>query len=40
LQTLVGAAIIIAANLYIAQREVHHARKKTDIVPENPVLPE
>jgi drug/metabolite transporter (DMT)-like permease len=39
LQTLAGAAIIIAANLYIAQREVHHARKK-DIVPENPVLPE
>jgi drug/metabolite transporter (DMT)-like permease len=39
LQTLAGAAIIIAANLYIAQREVQHARKK-DIVPENPVLPE
>ncbi|MBI2253643.1 MAG: DMT family transporter [Proteobacteria bacterium] len=39
LQTLAGAAIIIAANLYIAQREVHHARKK-DIVPENPALPE
>ncbi|WP_374309105.1 DMT family transporter [Dongia sp.] len=39
LQTLAGAAIIIAANFYIAQREVHHARKK-DIVPENPVLPE
>ena len=41
LQTLGGAAIIIAANLYIAQREVHHARKsKADIVPENPALPE
>lgn len=41
LQTLIGAGIIIAANLYIAQREVHHARKKQrDIVPENPVLPE
>ncbi|WP_374381589.1 DMT family transporter [Dongia sp.] len=39
IQTLGGAAIIIAANLYIAQREVHHARKK-DMVPENPVLPE
>lgn len=39
LQTLGGAAIIIAANLYIAQREVHHARKR-DIIPENPVLPE
>lgn len=40
IQTLLGAAIIIAANLYIAQREVHHARKKADIVPENPALPE
>lgn len=39
LQTLGGAAIIIAANLYIAQREVHHARKR-DIIPENPALPE
>jgi drug/metabolite transporter (DMT)-like permease len=39
LQILAGAAIIIAANIYIAQREVHHARKK-DLVPENPVLPE
>lgn len=40
MHTLVGAAIIIAANLYIAQREVHHARKKAAIVPENPALPE
>lgn len=39
LQLLGGAAIIIAANIYIAQREVHHARKK-DVIPENPVLPQ
>ena len=41
MQTLIGAGIIIAANIYIAQREVHHARKgKAAIVPENPALPE
>jgi len=41
LQTLGGAAIIIAANLFIAHREVHHARKaQRDAVPENPALPE
>jgi drug/metabolite transporter (DMT)-like permease len=39
MQTLVGAAIIIAANLYIAEREARHARK-ADIVPEHPSLPE
>lgn len=40
MQTLAGAAIIIAANLYIAQREVHHARHKADAIPEHPALPE
>lgn len=41
LQTLGGAAIIIAANLFIAQREIHHARKSTKYpVPQNPILPD
>lgn len=40
IQLLTGAAIIIGANIYIAQREVHHARRKASFIPENPALPE
>ena len=40
IQLLTGAVIIIGANIYIAQREVHHARRKASFIPENPALPE